>query len=282
MAREKSVTMNGRRPYSPVRKLCAVRRADYNCPRRQVPSIKRLKSERLEYEIADRALIRDLMLDAADRAELQRSMGVIQGPMSVWLETYHPYDIPRAPAKRLARWDKLSQRMKLFIAWDVGMEFGTAYTFTSHIDPEMLERWEGPEAIRENVEQRIYRAVREQGIGDLPICYVLESRNASGRSRTRPHLHGFALCDQATDATKLKVAIERALNPNLKRHGRTREVHLKPANQETVPYRGRDNWPKYMIKNATRYDRNLVNRRSYVSRSLTYLAREAWAVRREE
>jgi hypothetical protein len=271
----------GRRYAGPL-KISAIQLRDFNGARRRKPLMNRLKSARLRHVEADRQLVGDLMHDALQRYRIQWSSRYAYRPMSVWNEISHHCDLPLIPATKLPRWRDLTETMKLFVGWDAGMEFEQAFAFTAHIDPELLAKWEGEGAIQRNVEQRLRRAMAVNGIKNLPLGYVFESRSASGKSRSRIHLHGYVLCDDPLLATRFKVALEKALYPSLKRSRRTREIEVKRANRERVPFLRRGAWPFYIAKNAGSYDRRLPRRRVYISESLTDIARLAWAVRREE
>jgi hypothetical protein len=268
--------------YGSPLKISAIRLSDFNGTRRRKPRMNRLKSARLRHVEADRQLVGDLMHDALQRYRIHWNPRYAYRPMSVWNETSHHCDLPLIPATKLPRWRDLTEIMKLFVGWDAGMEFEQAFTFTAHIDPELLAKWEGEGAIQRNVEQRLRRAMRVQGIANLPLGYVFESRTASGKSRSRIHLHGYVLCDDSLLATRFKIALERALYPSLKRSRRTREIEVKRANREKVRFLRRGAWPFYIAKNAGSYDSRLPKRRVYISESLTDIARLAWTVRREE
>ena len=281
-ASQNSVKRTAGRSYPGPLKISAIQLRDFSGARRRKPLMNRLKSARLRHAEADRQLVGDLMDDALRRYRIHWNPRHAYRPMSVWNETSHHCDLPLIPATKLPRWRDLTETMKLFIGWDAGMEFEQAFAFTAHIDPELLVKWEGEGAIQRNVEQRLRRAMRVNGIKDLPLGYVFESRSASGKSRSRIHLHGYVLCEDPLLATRFKVALEKALYPSLKRSRRTREIEVKRANREKVRFLRRGAWPFYIAKNARSYDSRLPKRRVYISESLTDIARLAWTVRREE
>ncbi|WP_332704936.1 hypothetical protein [Sphingomonas sp. PB4P5] len=177
--------------------------------------------------------------------------------------------------------------MKMFIAFDLGMECGVCFAFTAHVDPLMLAGWmAGGSNIMSNLEQRIRRALGNQGISSLPMTYIVETRTKWNKAPTRPHLHGIVLCERSGDQTRFKVALEKALFPALKWQGKGRPVKVEPAYdkdaQNLGEFAGRGVWPSYITKNAQRYDARLGKRRVFFSQSLIELARDAWALRREE
>jgi hypothetical protein len=280
---QNSVKRPSGKSYPSPLKISAIQLRDFSGARRRKPPMNRLKSARSQHMEADRQLVGDLMRDASQRYRIHWDRRYAYLPMSVvWNETSHHCDLPLIPASKLPRWRDLTETMKLFVGWDAGMEFNQAFTFTAHIAPELLAKWEGEGAIQRNVEQRLRRAMKEKGIKNLPLGYVFESRSASGKSRSRIHLHGYVLCEDPLLATRFKLALEKALYPSLRRSRRTREIEVKPANQERVPFLRRGAWPFYIAKNAGSYDRRLPRRRVYISDSLTDIARLAWTVRREE
>lgn len=170
----------------------------------------------------------------------------------------------------------------MFIAFDAGMELMSCYTFTAHIDSTLTGKWiSAKHGFMANIEQRLKRALGQQERRDIPYCYLAETRSRSGRSATRPHLHGFFIADDSVDATRFKVALEKAFHPALTRQTRRRAVHVARAFDKGGNLAGRGRWVSYMIKNIDRWDARLSKRRVYLSRSLVEIAREAWALRCE-
>ncbi|GGA49721.1 hypothetical protein GCM10011395_20030 [Sphingomonas psychrolutea] len=237
--------------------------------------------------MAESELIAILMRDAALRAAFEAGAGVPREPMSVWTDSDQSYRFTELAPKHLPRWHKLSEAMKMFIAFDLGMEHRVCFSITANIDPRMIGRWATAGSdIMPNFEQRIRRAMKRQGISSLPFAYIVETKTKRGSRQSRPHIHGLAVCEDLLDATRLQVALEQALVPGLTWQGRGRAVWVKPAYDKDAPivgeFLGRGSWMDYIIKNAHRYDVRLGKRRVFISHSLTDLIREAWAVRRED
>lgn len=244
-----------------------------------------LKRERSQVLADEKQLTATLMNDASIRRGFERGMGLPSGPGSVWLDSDHSWGYTALAPKHLPRWISLSEAFKMFIAWDAGIEFGSAYALNVNLDPGDVQRWDaGRMGIMANIEQRIRRALRRRGLADLPYAYILETRSRSGRSMTKPHLHGFAICDDPLDASTLKVALEEAFAPSLTRNGRQRSVRIERGYDPAgLPeFSARNRWVSYIIKNAHRYDRRLKKRRLFMSDTLKQVAREAWQLRREE
>lgn len=205
-------------------------------------------------------------------------------PMSVWTDFDHLWDFTELTSDRLPKWEKLTEFMKLFLGFDIGMEFRIGYSFTSHILPSLVTRWKSSKTgLVANIEQKLRRALDDAGLAKIPFCYVIETRTRSGKSAAKPHLHGYCICDDPLDATRFKKALEQAFNPGLLGLGKRQAVEVKPSydlgGKEFV---GRAQWVKYFTKNVDRWDAILGKRRLYISRSLLQLIRDAWGIRREE
>lgn len=223
------------------------------------------------------------MRDAEIRTAIANGHGVPIEPMSVWHDSDHSWSLTELAPKHLPEWETVTEAMKMFIAFDVGRELNNCFAFTSHIHHGIRARWDAAGSdYMVNVEQRLRRKLKVLGIADLAYCYVIETRTKSGRSQTRPHLHGFCIVDEPLMATKLHLSLEAAFNPDITKKGRQREIEVKPAYDWNNEFIGRDRWVSYFIKNVNRWDRRLGKRRVFMSHSMIRLAREAWACRREE
>lgn len=265
------------------RKISPRRRSDYKRPRRSIPPVNQQKRELKAALEQERQLVETLMRDAQVRRSFDRGMGNLREPMSVWADSDHSWAFTELGPKHLPTWEKLTEAMKMFIGFDAAMEFGSCYTFTAHIDPGLIGSWTATtHGFMANVEQRLRRALARQGLRDLPYCYLVETRSRSGRSSTRPHLHGFCVAEHATTATRFKVALEGALHPDLARQGRRRAIQIKAGADWKEEFVGRGRWVSYMTKNIDRWDARLGKRRVFMSRTFVEIARLAWSVRRED
>ena len=118
------------------------------------------------------------------------------------------------------------------------------------------------------------------GIAELPIAWVIETRTRSGKSPTKPHIHGVAICEDPSFATKLKVSLESSIGGIKKGRARQRLVHVERGYEMSQNPMGRYRWVSYITKNAQLYDKRLGKRRVYISRSYTQIAKLAWDTRR--
>lgn len=228
-------------------------------------------------------LVELLMTDAQTIRLVERRSHLPHQPMSVWANYDHLWDYTELVPARLPEWEELTEFMKLFIGFDMGMEFSCGFSFTSLIAPEILDRWKvSKRGLVDNIEQAVRRNLSKQGLKGLPFCYVIETRSRSGKSHTAPHLHGYCLCDSPIDATRFKVALERALNLGLVKRGKRDTVDVEPSYDSKQEFIGRVVWVRYFTKNASRWNSLLGRRRVYISHSLRRIARDAWGVRREE
>ncbi|MDO6415935.1 hypothetical protein Q4F19_16210 [Sphingomonas sp. BIUV-7] len=264
-----------------LRKISARRRQDFSGPRRAIPAIARQKRELKTLLERERQLIDSMMSDGLIRAAFLRGHGEPIEPFSVWHDNDHSSNHTELSPSWLPKWDQLSEAIKMFAAFDTGQELQCCYSFTAHIAPDLITRWtSGRRDLMANVQQALRRALHKLNIADSEFCYVVETRSRSGRSKTRPHLHGFVLADDPRDASRFRTAIELALNPTLLKHGRKREIEVKRAYDPRDEIGGRARWVSYILKNVQRYDPVLGKRRVFMSQELTKTAREAWSLRR--
>jgi hypothetical protein len=196
----------------------------------------------------------------------------------------HTWDHTKLVSYELPEWRDLSERMKMFLGFDLGMEFGWCFPFTANLSQEYVDKWVSNGSVfGPNINQRLRRELKKLGIPDLPHCYVVEARTRSGKSRCKPHLHGVAICDHPLKATRFKVALERSCVGDLRRHGRRRAVRVERGYTcFKLGVQGRSRWVEYITKNAGFYDERLGPRRVYISHSYSALARKAWAIRTDE
>jgi hypothetical protein len=265
------------------RKISARRRSDFKGSRRSIPALNQQKRELRALLESEWALFEQLLTDAHVRRAFERGMGLPSQPFSVWHDSDHSWHHTEISGKHLPRWEELSEAATIFAGYDAARETGAAYTFTSHIEPVLLARWsQGTRGLVANVEQRLRRALKTQGIGKAAFCFVVETRARAGRSSTRPHLHGILIADDPLDATRFQSALYDALVPSMRKQGRARAVMVKRAFDSCDEIQGRSVWPRYIVKNAQRWDARLGKRRVFRSRTFVEIAREAWQLRRGE
>lgn len=204
--------------------------------------------------------------------------------MTVWSDFDQLWDYTEVAPYHLPKWENLTEFMKLFIGFDIGMEFNSGYSFTAHILPSLIARWKASKTgLLANIEQRLRRELASADLPKIAFCYVIETRTRSGKSSSKPHLHGYCICEDPMDATRFKIALERAFNPDLRRLGKRHAVLVEPSyDQGGEEFIGRTQWVKYFTKNVDRWDAILGKRRLYMSRSLLQMIRDAWGIRREE
>ena len=128
-----------------LRKISATRRIDYaGRSRRSVPPVNRLKRERQEALERELKLIAALMRDAKIRRSFEIGAGVPREPMSVWTENDQTAPHTELAPTHLPEWEDITEFMKMFLGFDIGMEFRSAYSFTAHIVPSILDRCDRP------------------------------------------------------------------------------------------------------------------------------------------
>lgn len=265
-----------------ARKISPRRLSDFKKPRRAKPPINRQKRELKEALERETQLISTLMRDAQIRRAFERGNGMPREPMSVWGDSDQSIEHTELAPKDLPHWDTLTERMKMFLAFDAAMELRACYTFTAHIDDGIIQRWlKGSRGLMVNADQRLKRQLIKQNISGLAFCYMMETRTKSGRSATRPHLHGFLVAETPVCAPLFKVALEQAFHPAMTRSGKKRRsIMVKPGYDYVEEFIGRERWVFYITKNIDRWDARLGKRRVFISHSMTDLARLAWSARR--
>lgn len=225
-----------------------------------------------------------LLADDMTRRRIRSLAGVARYPTSVWTDCDQTWDQSKLISYELPEWTDLSERMKMFLGFDLAMEMSWCFSFTANLSPRYVEKWESKSSgFMANIYQRLRRELQKVGLGDLPFCYVVETRTKSGKSKCKPHLHGIAICDDPFNATRFKTALERAFAGDFKRGKERRAVHLKPGfSYFNLAFEDRTRWVEYITKNAHLYDARLGRRRVYISHSFNAIARKAWAIRRDE
>jgi hypothetical protein len=265
------------------RKISAVRLIDFRGPRRKKPKMNDLKTSRDQVLNYENEVLAVMFRDDRERASIDAGMGRPRTPMSVWTDSDQSWTETWLQPCELPKWEQLSERMKIFIGLDVGMEFGFAYSISANISQALIDKWEcGAGQIAKNVKQRVKRQIASKGIHDIPIAWVMEARTKTGKSRTNPHLHGVVLCREPYEATKVKLALEKALAVNLDRKSFRKATHVIQSYAKAGDPMGRFAWVSYITKNAHRYDKRLGHRRVYISTSFTQVAKLAWSIRRDE
>lgn len=266
-----------------ARKISASRLRDYKGPRRSKPRLNAQKRERSALLDREDALLELLFRDDAERALIHAGMGMTREPMSVWVDSDQSWSATMLQPCELPPWEHASERLKIFIGFDTAMELGCCYAFNANISPMLVDRWQAEGSdLMVNVKQRLRRAMKKKGIMDMPICFIVEARTRTGKSRNKPHLHGVAMCNDPIEATALKVALEIAFGEGLdgkklRRCAKVERGYVKPFERM-----GRLWWVSYITKNVGLYDGRLKHRRVYISRTFAQTAHMAWMVRRDD
>lgn len=267
-----------------LRKISAVQRAAFpGRTRRSIPPINELKRHRKAALTREFQLVETMMIDASARRAVERFEHLPREPMTVWTDSDQSWPFTKLAPGDLPPWANLTEFMKLFIGFDVGMEFLGCFSFTSLIAPQLVNRWKTSKGgLVDNIEQNVRRNLGKQGIKEIPFCYVIETRARSGKSYSQPHIHGYCLCDTPLDATRLKVALEKGLNLGQLKRGKRDTVEIEPSYDANEEFIGRSVWVKYFTKNVGRWHALLGHRRVFMSHSLRRMVRDAWSIKREE
>lgn len=229
--------------------------------------------------------IEDIIWAAVERISQRRSLGVPVDMLTVWNDFDPPTGINfQTNQMRLPRWRELSEYMKYQLAavCTIGAE---GYSFTAKLNPELESIW----ASRgydyyELVKRRLAAEIRSAGIENLMLAYAVEGKTKKG-VRTGIHLHGFFFADTGPPKpNKVRSAIEAALQVGLHRIGKRRGRDVKVQLIYDTGLRNNKNpgrWAAYNSKHAVKPDDRLPNRRIYMNRTMTQIAKVMWGVIKE-
>lgn len=272
-----------------MKKLIHYRADDFIGAKRPSSGVRKLNQAVRDLVEQDKELVLKLIADSRVRFDLLGGGRLPIDPLTVWTDFDQARDYTNLGSEHLPPWKQLSEFLKMHVLFQAVLTFG-GYAFTARVRPDLQARWT---ANGVNPMQRINRLLKREldglGLHSLAHCYVLEGRTRSGKSKTGLHLHGFMLCDDRT-AVKYKVALERAFACHPKGRaaagiprGSGREVVIERAYDIRDPDDARGGvWVSYMAKNATKPDLRMSGKRTYMSREATGLARDFWALIREE
>ena len=273
-----------------TKKLTTYRKTQFSGPRRAQPRVRDLNRSIRERVNVEHDLVQRLVRDADVRAAVLRGMKGRIDPFTVWNNFDHTSSaLTEINPRELPAWTDIGEYLKFHLLFQVALD-GGGYSFTVRVRPDLEDKWkmESRDPM-DRIKRETRKALEWQGLLDLEYCYVVETRSRTGRSRSRIHLHGFLLAEDAAVATKFKVAMEKAIavHPD----GRAAagiparsgpEVLVEPVyDVHDDSEHGRGRWASYMAKNATRWDARF-QRRLFMSRPGTQTAREFWALMREE
>ena len=273
-----------------TKKLTTYRKTQFTGPRRAQPRVRDLNRSIRERVNLEHDLVQRLVRDADVRAAVLRGMKRRIEPFTVWNNFDHTSSaLTEINPRELPAWTDIGEYLKFHLLFQVALD-GGGYSFTARVRPDLEDKWklDGRDPM-DRIKRETRKALEWQGLLDLEYCYVVETRSRTGRSRSRIHLHGFLLAEDAAVATKFKVAMEKAIavHPD----GRAAagiparsgpEVLVEPVyDVHDDSEHGRGRWASYMAKNATRWDARF-QRRLFMSRPGTQTAREFWALMREE
>lgn len=237
----------------------------------------------------EQSLINMLVEDADTRCALLANPFGPVDPLSVWHDFDHEsHDYTVLTPERLPRWKDIGEHLKFHALFQVALIHG-GYSFTVKVRPDLQAKWirEGKDPM-DRIRRETRKALEAKGLKYLAYCYVVEGRTRRS-SRTGLHLHGFLLTERPIVATDFKVAMEKSVATH--RLGRAAagvspkagpEVDLEPCYDVNDGSKyGRGRWVSYFTKNALKSDKQL-KRKTFMSREGIQIAREFWALLREE
>lgn len=271
-----------------TKKLTLYRKSQFAGPRRAQPKVRALNTAVSERILNEHDLLQRLMNDVEMRRLVAEAKG-INSPFIVWHDFDHATaNMTEIDPEDLPCWSELGEYLKIHILFQAVVEDG-GYSFTARVRPDLEAKWsrESRDPM-DRIRRLIRKGLEEQGIANLEYAYVVETRSKRGH-RTPMHLHGFLATQDALVATRFKVAMERSLAVHPK--GRA-AAGIRPKSGPEVTIvacydpivaddYGRGKWASYLLKNVRKWDKRF-ERRIFISRTGTQLARELWALIRGE
>jgi hypothetical protein len=230
-------------------------------------------------------MITTLVNDTDTRVAYANRYGMQIDRLSVWNDfTPELYPYTEINITQLPVWRKHSEYMKAQLGFYALLVFG-GYAFTANLSPKLEAKWiNADKDISTLIRQRVRIELNAAGLNDLPYFYAIEGKSKL-RTKTKLHLHGFAITGDAFDTTRIKLALEKALDAGpIHRGGKNSwyDVKVEPAYDKRDGHWGAGRWVSYLMKNALKPELRITGRRTHFSTSFTDVAHEFWKLIREE
>lgn len=271
-----------------VNKLRHFQRSDFPGPRRGKPGVRALNLAIRDQVDREHELVQLLAADALVRESQLQAGRYAPDPLVVWYDFDQFRDHTNIGSEHLPKWNEVGEFLKLHLLLRASLIFG-GYSLTARVRPDLQAKWiaEGRSA-GDRIHKLIANALSSKKLTHLALGYVIEGKGRRGHGQTSLHIHGVVQIDNPLDATRLKVALEQALSVH--KNGRAAagvskksgvEVLVEPiydagsASQGTA---GR--WAGYFAKNATRPDKRLGPKKTFISQEGRRLARDLWSFMR--
>jgi hypothetical protein len=230
-------------------------------------------------------IITTLVDDVDTRVAYAAAKGIAIDRLTVWNDftpELHPYT--NINISHLPEWSNISEYMKAQLGFYATLVF-KGYAFTATLNPKLEAKWvmQGKD-ISKLIRQRVRMELNAAGLNDLPFFYVIEGKTKR-RSKTKLHLHGFAIPENPSGATTIELLLEKALQagplyrPEKNSHF---DVEVKLAYDKRDGHWGAGRWVSYLMKNALKPEPRITGRRTHFSTSFTDVAHEFWKLIREE
>lgn len=184
--------------------------------------------------------------------------------------------------KDFPEWDKLTDAAKARIGFLLSLAYD-GYSFTANVSKKLEDNWvkNGLNPRGRSID-KINKELRTVGMGNVPYFFAIEGKGRGGRSKKRLHLHGYCLVDTPLDATKFKLALERALYRELNPpRGEGAPVKMTRSHQLNQEPQNATYWVGYSIKNAMLPGPRIEESPLYLNTPLTQCAHTFWDIVRE-
>lgn len=184
--------------------------------------------------------------------------------------------------KEFPEWDELTDAAKARIGFLLSLAFD-GYSFTANVSKKLEDSWvkKGLNP-RDRAIDKINKELRKVGLGNAPFFFAIEGKGRGGRSKKRLHLHGYCLVDTPLEATKFKLALERALYRELNPpRGEGAPVKMTRSYQLNDEPQNATYWVGYSTKNAMLPGPRIEESPLYLNTPLTQCAHIFWDIVRE-
>lgn len=271
-------------------KLKTYRRSDLSSKNPAKLGVRKLNQAIREQVEREREVVQLTARDAQIRASLMGSRRYPPDPLSVWADFEQYRDYTNLGEEYLNPWRSVGQYLKLHLLLRATLIFG-GYSFTAKIRPDLESKWSANGC---NPSERIFKLISnglaEEGLSKLPLTYVIEGKGRRGYGSVGLHIHGFVQTEDPHVATSLKVMFSRKFACHPKGRAAAgyaakagKPVQFKPIYDAGDPANNTaGRWASYITKNVLGLDQRLRDKRIFVTKEGTALARELWSFMRGE
>lgn len=278
-----SKSTNARGPYLKPKNMGRVTAASIPKNKQKKVNVSAVKRDRDELLRREQEAINELVRVTEIRTRYMRGMKGTVDPILVYADFDETVGfLHDTSPKEYPEWEQLTEAAKARIGFLLSLAFN-GYSFTANVSKKLEDSW-----TRKNLKprdrsiQKINQELKIAGLGSVPYFFVIEARGQGGKSRKRLHLHGYCLVESASEATRFKVALEKALYRELKvPRGEGPPVVIERSYKFSDAPQDATYWAGYSLKNAILPGPKIKGTPLYLNDTLRQCAHEFWDIVRE-